>query len=540
MSTPSLSEFLDHGLFTTLDRHFARRIAAEAAPSSVLAGHAAALASAMLRRGHVCLRLDQPPNLEEGQEPLITPWPSLAEWRRDLVSSGVVSQSEDSFQPLVLDEQGRLYLHRYAEYEARLATAIRRRVGEGRFQVIVGGPGTGKTTRILDNLVKLVAQVPPPRIALAAPTGKAAKRMEESIRLGIDRLSLEENTRTRIPRTASTLHRLLGARGDSAFFEHQAAHPLEADVVIVDEASMVDLPLMSKLLDALKSTASLMLVGDPDQLASVEAGAVLSDIAEAAGINEGSPAALGTALHVLHQQYRYGAQSGIGQLCDAIRAGDASRALALVEENQFSDIRLRALPSVENLPSAMEKSPLFSALRSALSLHAPDQALEAFNRQRILCPVRMGPHGLEAINTLIESMLAAYGLTRSRPVVLTRNDHSLQLFNGDSGLIVDSSRDGESLAWFQASEGMRSVPALRLPAVETAYAMTVHRSQGSEFDRVLIILPPIHSPLLTRELLYTAVSRARHDVEIWGSPDVLRAACLQKVQRHSGLAARLR
>ncbi|MFM8586195.1 MAG: exodeoxyribonuclease V subunit alpha [Gammaproteobacteria bacterium] len=529
MKVPMLSAFLEHEAFTTLDRHFAIRISERTKPGSRLVGHAAAVVSAMLRRGHLCARLDEPPDFGNELPPLMQSWPSIEQWRVDLEMSGVVALDGTTFLPLVLDSQGRLYLHRYFEYEQRLANALRARVSNGRFKVIVGGPGTGKTTRILEELTTLQRRSPPPRIALVAPTGKAAKRMEDSVRSGAPDL----------PKAASTLHRLLGARRGSAFFKHHASNPLNEDIVIVDEASMVDLPLMAKLLDALKPSAELILVGDPDQLASVEAGAVLADIAEAAAPKRNAATPLGASIVTLKTQYRYGPQSGIGQLCEAIRIGDGDRVVELLDDSRYADIRLRALPSKDALETELQRTPVISDLRDALALDEPGEILSALGRSRVLCPTRPGLYGLDSINTLIENRLAS--ARRTRPVVLTRNDHALQLFNGDSGLIMNSSQEGESWAWFQGPDATaRRFPAVRLPPNETAYAMTVHRSQGSEFDRVLVILPGGKNHVITRELLYTAISRARREVEIWSDPQTLREACSRKVTRHSGLVDRLR
>jgi exodeoxyribonuclease V alpha subunit len=529
MKVPALSTFLEHEAFNTLDRHFANRISGNAKSGSRLAGHAAAVASAMLRRGHLCARLDEHPDLGNELPPLMESWPSIEQWRVDLEASGLVALDGETFLPLVLDTQGRLYLHRYFEYEQRLAAALRARVSNGRFKVIVGGPGTGKTTRILEELATLQRRSPRPRVALVAPTGKAAKRMEDSVRSGAPDL----------PKTASTLHRLLGARRDSAFFKHHSGNPLNEDVVIVDEASMVDLPLMAKLVEALKPSAELILVGDPDQLASVEAGAVLADIAEAANLVRNAETPFGAMMVTLKTQYRYGPQSGIGQLCEAIRIGDGDRVIELLADTRYGDIRLRALPSKDALGAELQRTPAISDLRDALALDEPGEILSALGRSRVLCPTRQGPYGLESINTLIENQLV--NARQTRPIVLIRNAYPLQLFNGDSGLIMSAAQDGESWAWFQGPEGTpQKFSALRLPPHETAYAMTVHRSQGSEFDRVLVILPSGKNPVVTRELLYTAVSRARRDVEIWSDPQTLREACSRKVTRHSGLIDRLR
>jgi len=537
MTNADLESFLAHESFSTLDRHLARQLAARAHAGSQLIGYATALTSLMLRQGNVCLNLSQPPKESGSSIAKLMPWPNLEIWRDDLERSGVVAIGEPAFLPLVLDSSGRLYLHRYDDYERSLAKNILARVAAGRFRVIVGGPGTGKTTRIIDELLAVLARNPQAVIALAAPTGKAAHRMEESLRQRLEKLEtlaeLSAEQRAHLPRSASTLHRLLGSRNDSAFFKHNADHPLPADVVIVDEASMVDLPLMAKLFAALNPSAEIVLVGDPHQLASVEAGAVLTDIAHAASQ---SPT-LGTALIALQKQYRYGAESGIGFLCNAIRKGDGEQALVLLNSGQYADIRLCHLPERTRLTNALRDSAALGSLRKALAEADPAAMLAGLGHSRILCPLRRGPFGVDAINEIIEALLDT---RERRPIVLTRNDHDLQLYNGDSGIMVRDPQSAIMQAFFPSFDGaLRTVSALRLPPHESAYALTVHRSQGSEFDRVLVILPQASNPLMTRELLYTAVSRARNDVEIWGDPQTLLEACKQKFERSSGLSDRL-
>lgn len=544
----SLETLLAHEIFTTLDRHLARAIVSAAKPADhpeahCLLGYAAALASAALRHGHICLELSDPPDFFDSDSPVLTPWPDLKIWRASLEASGVVAKTDAAFLPLVLDDDGRLYLHRYREYETELVAAISHLAATRRVQLIVGGPGTGKTTRILQEIASFVARNPESHIVLAAPTGKAATRMEESIRTGLTKLDASQAVRERIPQTASTLHRLLGSRGDSAFFRHHVDNPLPADLVIIDEASMVDLPLMAKLFRALKPTAELILVGDPDQLASVEAGAVLADIATAAQ-SSSADHDLGRALITLDKQFRYSTESGIGRLCNAIRAGDGEAAAEILN-GKYPDVRLRSLPDRHALAERLSENEAVRNLFKALGRVEPGEILQGLGRGRILCPTRLGPYGVETINEIIEKSIVRSSLQTNdknsgRPIVLTRNDYGLQLFNGDSGVVLSELQNGTPQAFFIGRAGdVRRLPIVRLPPNETAYAMTVHRSQGSEFDQVLIILPPIRSPVLTRELLYTAVSRARADVEIWGDPEILRWICTRRVRRASGLAARL-
>ncbi|MBU3672466.1 MAG: exodeoxyribonuclease V subunit alpha [Sinobacteraceae bacterium] len=560
-----LQQFLADDRFTMLDRSLARHLAAQA-PASLWIGHAAALLSSLLRRGHLCLELAQPPTGDStktlGATPAQVPWPSASSCREDLLRSGLVAEHPGEFKPLVLDANDRLYLHRYHEYERDLAERITERleaakkfspvqddaaveaaieaVRTRRFMVIAGGPGTGKTTTVVRLLIALLTEKPELRISLAAPTGKAAHRMQQSITAQLAKLPIEDSLRDRIPRVASTLHRLLGARGDSAFFRHDAARPLASDVVIVDESSMVDLPLMAKLFAALRAEARVILIGDPDQLASVEVGSVLADIT-AAGTR------LGPALVTLRKPWRFSADSGIGALCAAIRAGDTDRTLDVLQGGEFPDVRLESLPSADGLGKALQATPVTSAYRSALRCDDPADSLSAFESGRILCATHGGPAGTLRINETLRDMFATEGLIEPRgafyhraPLVVLRNDYALQVFNGDSAVLTCAVEDERLYACFRAPGGeLRRVLAARLPEHAPLYAMTVHRSQGSEFDHVLVVLPPHESPLLTRELLYTAVSRARKSVTIWADPALVRYACLHRVRRASGLTERL-
>ena len=537
-----LHTFLADERFTTLDRSLARHLAAQA-PASRWVGHAAALLSSLLRRGHLCLDLSQCPSDPFEAAAALQPWPSFTSWRDDLLASGLVAQQPGEFKPLVLDAAGRLYLHRYHEYERDLAARILERLDatpSRRFMVIAGGPGTGKTTTVVRVLVALLTETPELRISLAAPTGKAAHRMQQSIAAQLANLPIDEALRERIPRSASTLHRLLGARGDSAFFRHDADRPLDSDVVIVDESSMVDLPLMAKLFAALRPEARIILIGDPDQLASVEVGSVLADITAAA-------TRLGSALDTLRKPWRFAADSGIGALCAAIRSGDADRTLEVLEGTEYPDVILKPLPAAEALGKALSGTSIMATYREALQCDDAAARLAAFETARILCATRGGPAGTTRINDTVRDLLASEELIDPRsalyhgaPLVVLRNDYGLQVFNGDSAVLHRTDDDARLHACFRTGSGeLRRVLAARLPEHAPLYAMTVHRSQGSEFDHVLVVLPPRESPILTRELLYTAVSRARKSVTVWADPTLIRYACLRRVQRASGLTERL-
>ncbi|MDE1514851.1 exodeoxyribonuclease V subunit alpha [Vibrio sp. dsl-7] len=460
-----------------------------------------------------------------------------------------------------------------------------------RFAVISGGPGTGKTTTVAKLLAALIsqslAQGKVPEIKLIAPTGKAAARLTESMGKAISQLAIEPAIAAAIPSSSSTIHRLLGAIPGSAEFRHHAHNPLHLDLLVLDEASMVDLPLMVKLLEALPKHARLILLGDKDQLASVEAGAVLGDIcsfisqgysaeqgtqlAALTGFTTLKPAAshavnpLADCLCMLQKSYRFDARSGIGQLAKAINSGVPARVNA-VWQQQFSDIEHFALSGThyQQLLHTLVQAyrPYLSLIQSphlnsaALPASTPDMltlakaALDAFSRCRLLCALREGDFGVAGLNARIERALNAHKLIKSqeeiwyhgRPIMVTRNDHGLGLYNGDIGLCLRD--DGDELrrlkVYFELPDGsIKAVLPSRVPQHETAYAMTIHKSQGSEFDLTLLILPPEHSPILTRELVYTGVTRAKQQLKLYCEPSVLQRAIKLSTQRASGLVVRL-
>jgi exodeoxyribonuclease V alpha subunit len=403
------------------------------------------------------------------------------------------------------------------------------------------------------------------RIALAAPTGKAAARLKESIMGGGN---FDEEVRALIPEDVFTLHRLLGYLKNSCSFRHNGDNPLPYDIVIVDEASMVSLPLMAKLVDALRPDTRLILLGDRDQLASVEAGAVLGDICNAGGSYGFSPAfaslaaelcgdllpsqesaaPLGDAVVLLTKSYRFSSASGIGKVGALVNAGDGTAALAAFQDDRFCDISITATPPAAALAEALA-SRILEGYAAYLDRElSPEQAFASFGRFRILCATRSGPYGVEAINDLVQERLAKAGLIQpegrwyaGEPVMITSNDYNIGLFNGDVGLILpDPESDGELRACFPSGTGtMRKVLPLRLPEHERAFAMTIHKSQGSEFDRVLMILPDRDAPILTRELIYTGITRAKQGVELIGTYELFRNAVNRRIVRRSGLRARL-
>lgn len=587
-----------------LDRHFARLIERLSGRDDPRLFAAASLASRATGNGDVCVDL-----AEFAGRPVpgceVTA-PALDQWIAALRNSPAVGGPGD-FRPLVLDESGRLYLYRYWDYEKRLAenllsraTAEQFAVNEvllraglarffpdprdseqklaaaiavlRRFCVISGGPGTGKTFTVVKVLALLAEQACGRRIAigLAAPTGQAAARVQEAIRLALDRLDLDSAARACIPAEAFTIHRLLGARPDSVYYRHHRGNPLPLDVVVIDEASMADLALMAKLVEALPTRARLILLGDKDQLASVEAGSVLADICAGSGLSDEFAARLAAvtglsagkvasaadgglpladSIALLDRSYRFGAESGIGKLARLVNRGEGESALKLLASGDHSDIAWLGVPAHEIKASAtriMDRlAPYLDIVRAG---GAPQAIFDRFNAFRVLCAHRGGPAGAAAVNRLIEEALEEKSLIDAReawypgrPVMVTRNDYNLQLFNGDVGIMLpDAGAAGSLKVFFPGRDhNMRSFAPARLPEHETVYAMTIHKSQGSEFGRVLMILPGELSRIMSRELLYTGITRARDHVEIWGGEATFVQAVRHRLMRASALQHRL-
>ncbi|MDA9557688.1 exodeoxyribonuclease V subunit alpha [Vibrio sp.] len=476
-----------------------------------------------------------------------------------------------------------------------------------RFSVISGGPGTGKTTTVVKLLAALIKQAElehkvPPSIKLVAPTGKAAARLTESIGNAIGGLPLPTEFKALIPTDASTLHRLLGSINQSNEFRHHAQNPLHLDVLVIDEASMVDLPMMYKVMSALPPQARVILLGDKDQLSSVEAGSVLSDICE---LYDGAyshqqqqwlsqltgfehlPAStkvqgMSDGVCVLQKSYRFDSRSGIGQLARAVNAGDSYQ-VAQVWGKGFSDIEQCALSEesyqtllktlsheyagflkelnnneqapVDSLTSFDYSNPadpltIVAPLKSSTLESRAKRALDAFNRCRLLCAVREGEFGIVGMNRHIERMLSRQGHIKTsgemwyhgRPIMVTQNDHALGIYNGDVGIcILDMNEEVPRFkVCFELPDGsIKSILPSRVPEHETAFAMTIHKSQGSEFDYTLLLLPPESTPFLTKELIYTGITRAKKRLSLYANTDVVTGGLKNTISRASGLAQRL-
>ncbi|WKB53088.1 exodeoxyribonuclease V subunit alpha [Eleftheria terrae] len=640
-----LGDWSERGWLRRLDAAFARFVAqlAPQAPEPVLL--AAALLAHLEGRGHACLDLGEllsapdallgwPPPATQALQAVLDGLPATAApWLGALRQCELVAGADggQGQEPLVLAD-GRLYLRRYWRYEQRIAAEVARRVAEplpvdtararhwldrlfdaaeprpddavdwqkaacavalrGRLSIITGGPGTGKTYTVARLLALLHAMQPAGqqlRVALAAPTGKAAARLRQSIEDVLQ--ALQPALAAELPGLAAytarlgaarTLHALLGVLPDTRRFRHDAAHPLEVDVLVVDEASMVHLEMMSALLDALPPATRLVLLGDKDQLASVEAGSVLGDLCRGAEagrydaatrdyllqaggqalparwLGAGTPLAQQTVM--LRESRRFGGP--LGRLAQAVNAGDVAQAAAVLRsggegalgwQEQASpqavvQLALQGRPGAPGgyrayLERLHERPPAGDAAAHEAWARA---VLDAFDRFRVLCALREGEWGVAGLNQAIEAALVeARWLARrgewyeGRPVMVTRNDATLGVFNGDVGIALRPfGAAGAALrVYFKDGERLRSVLVSRLADVETAFAMTVHKSQGSEFAHTVLALPEDDKGMLTRELVYTGITRARAALSLLTArPAGFEAALGRTTRRGSGLA----
>lgn len=572
-----IRELCEQQLISDLDYRFTDFICKLAGKqASTELAIASVLVNNLSTQGHICVDLAHYatrkfPNDDE----LAIDCPVLGTWLDALHNCTLVGEV-GSYQPLILDGQ-RLYLYRYWQYEQQLLNAIQQRLSlssnavinadsltrlfpqaaandlqkhaaqvalQSHFCIISGGAGTGKTTTVAKILALLLEQNPQLRIALAAPTGKAATRLKETL-MRAD-LDCSDVVKAAMPQQTYTLHRLLGAIPDTPNFRHHADNPLLYDVVVIDEASMVDLALMAKLLQALLPHTRLILLGDKDQLASVEIGSVLGDICAGAQETPQTPQAarLQENIVLLQTSHRFKADSGIGAVAEAVKRGDAEQALQHLHSEQIG-LQWQNVPENSQLLINALRSSLLSGFQNYLRAKTPEQALQALDEFRVLSALRRGRYGVENLNRLIEQLFNEqrlidlnYRWYHRRPILITCNDYNLNLFNGDVGVIFWEQH--EIKAFFRDEDNsIRSFYPNRLPEHETVYAMTIHKSQGSEFEKVLLLLPDQDSPLLTRELVYTGITRAKQAVAVWGKAAIFRNAVQQRIQRNSGLKAAL-
>jgi len=598
--------------FSPIDTALADLLAGQVGEDGNFLFLAAALVSNHLQDGHICLDLNTVAGRElslddENKTKIICP--PLKCWINKLKKFSCVG-SPGEFKPLILDKENRMYLQRYWRYENDVARIILSRQAQAlgkkfdkkelqerlafyfpddprqkinwqkvaavaalqkKFLVISGSPGTGKTTAII-KIIAFVLEMEKRnlRIALAAPTGKAAARLRDSVIKAKAQLNCGEEISCLIPNETTTIHRLLGSVGMSAYFRFNDRNPLPHDLVVIDEASMVDIPLMAKLLTALSDDTRIILAGDKDQLVSVEAGAVLSDICRTGLVNiyseqfagyvtESSgqpvescpiPEGIQDCIVQLKENYRFSTESGISALSDAVKNGGADTVINLLRNNRYADVSWTETDGQKNLiPQLRQKimDGYEQYLKEVNYNQSAERIIDCFEQFRILCALRVGNWGSQKINSYVEKILADDGAIRpygefypGLPVMIVKNDYRSRLFNGDTGVILRDKENSELLAFFRDEQGRirKIIPAL-LPETEKAWAMTVHKSQGSEFDKALLILPDTDAAVLSRELVYTGITRARKNVEIWASENVLRRVISRRIIRQTGLSSAL-
>ena len=609
-SVPDLAWLRAQGILSALDERFARSLAAAAGVEDPRVIVATALVSRQVRHGHVRLDLEawrRNAVVDEAGRPVAgLAWPAARAWSRAVGDSKLGSApGTDDGSPLIVDDGGHVYLRRLFMHERSLAASLldraRRTIAVADPEavaptldalfgaptsepnwpkvaalvalsrplcVVTGGPGTGKTTtvaKILAALASLSSRgTRPLRMQLLAPTGKAARRLADAVNAAVAGLPLAPAVRDAIPSEAVTLHRALRPiRGNLADFRHHGGNPLPADVVVVDEASMVDLALMERLVAAVRPDARLVLLGDADQLVSIEAGAAFGDLcrsghpyrpgralvdaAERFGERMSSiecdPSPIADCIVRLQRSWRFDEHSALGSLARAVLAGEGKRVLEILDEPDFATVGRLEPPTRQGAGYHPGFARRVVAGYGPLVGRAKDDEIDlsVLDRFKILCAHRGGPEGVEQLNVLVEAWLAQAGGMAEidrRPVLVTANDYAARLFNGDVGLWVQR-EGGAGRVAFPAEDGMRWFARARLPSHEAAFAMSVHKSQGSEFDQVALMLPSVDSPLLSRELLYTAVTRARREVWVHGRREIIARAVERPVQRSSGLRALL-
>lgn len=562
--------------FSELACQFARFIDRKEDGNNSLVSLTAGLLTEAMAQGHVCLNLAALPESAYHLNDILPT--NVTDWQNQLMAAKSVGKPGD-YKPLILSEDGLLYLYRYWQDEQQVAQAITQRLHavstlnltqlqqdlanwhnpidgldwqkvavamalSRHLAVISGGPGTGKTTIVLKILQCLHNQSDTLKIGLAAPTGKAAARLQQSIK---QQQSLE----------VKTLHRLLGITEHNDQGRYNAERPLPLDVLIIDEASMIDISLMAKLMRAMPDKARLILLGDSQQLASVESGAVLANLSEGEqgyfsddfiqqfaelGLENNptlSVSPLTDSFVRLQHSYRFDKDSFIGQLAGLVNQGDAENAVTLLQTHDPAWLT----PNEKSLLISLSVG--YQAYIEAVENNLPaQQQIQAFDSFRVLAALKTGPQSVMSVNRLMSRYLAQRGwrtaqtFYQGRPIMITQNDYRQQLFNGDVGMLLRDEQ-GNLRACFNFGEELRWVALNRLPAHETVFAMTVHKSQGSEFDAVSILLPDEISPILSRELLYTAITRARKSLTVLAVENVLKHCIHRRHQRESGLKQQL-
>ena len=610
-----IQQLAQTGLYSELDLHFGRFMAelSEGEEETTVA-MSAVLVSNYRRKGDVCLDITRFAGLPlhdalNGTNAMVCP--EITEWREKLLASKVVGLPGERY-PMILDGKNRLYLYRYWLYEKNLSDLIKARTmatcvpdmdhesikahlkkyfpktDDDRtdwqmvaaavatlknFCVVSGGPGTGKTYATAKILAMILGQPRKKawRFFLCAPTGKAAARLSEAISEAKVTLDCDENILQAIPAEAKTIHRMLRPIRGTPYFHYNAENRLPVDVVVVDEASMVDLPLMSKLIQAIPDDAKLILMGDRNQLASVEAGSVLGDIcgnkkqngfsasfglkiqeiieSVSETIIKDPPCASGIQDSILFftKRYRFETGGGIHALSQAVNSGDPEKTLNILKKGEYPEIEWIIPSSMGEYHNWVRKK-MLGKYKGLFHTEDPMEMIAGMDRCRVLCAVNQGPFGIHALNRLFESALQDRGFIhrlyrhqrswyQGKPVMIIENEYELDLYNGDVGVTTrdKSGQKSYSVYFKDSGDGVRHYRTSRLPAHQEVYAMTIHKSQGSEFDEVLLILPGKDTPLLTRELLYTGITRAKQKLSILALESVIERTVSRDIERTSGL-----
>jgi exodeoxyribonuclease V alpha subunit len=516
-------------------------------PPDLLGWLGMCLAMRTVRDGHTCVDFGRITEWAAGLDlhgEARGVWPGeVKRWLRALTATEALVGPPGSRRPFIIDGT-RLYLGRSYSEEASIAQSIRERAAANRLRILLGGPGTGKTTKVAYDLVEsfssLPADAPPPRLALAAPTGKAAARMSEVLRQRcLDAGASEAVLAAVTAEPARTVHKLLGYNPSRARrYTYHAGNPLPYDTVIVDEASMLSSALMHHLLVAVHPEAEIRLVGDPDQLASVDAGTVLGDLAVFGHASQ-QTSPLHTCIETLTTIHRAEAPEII-TLSTAIRESSPQGAFEVLTAGSPAVIWIDPGDRSALDTAVAEVVAHANALRKAARRRSPANVLNTKSQLQVLCAHRDGPMGVGGWNARIEkgmAIAAGEPWYAGRPIMITRNSRALGLANGDVGVVVPQGKRMEAL--FGLPNDLKSVPVTRLEDVATVHALTIHKSQGSEYDHAVIVLPEQSSRIVTRELLYTGVTRAKKQVTVIGSRDVIEAAIQTPIRRATGLAERL-
>ena len=567
-----LERALRYEPFVASDRVFYRFLKESFEEEDALVLAAASLCLAAVREGHSFFDLANPELPDLVSEALENAWPTVAEWGPIVENSRSIGRPGDD-NPLILDGESALYLHRYFTYENELAERVSLKARlpapsaialskalpmseskqaeavekalENRFYLISGGPGTGKTTTVLAYLVNCLQRTDSSesaRIAVAAPTGKASARVSSSIKDGVSRLELErsiEESLLSIP--CLTIHRLLEAIPGKTSFRRNRTRPLEYDILIVDESSMIDLPLMRKLMDAVPEDTSIVLLGDDNQLSSVEVGSVFGDLVRSTKKLD-SPL-FGKSTH-LTKTFRFKPDSAIFRLCQACNDGD-SETFRMILEGRQEDLAFQALTRANNPRLTSVLNLAEAAFQRRSRSEDLTQAYAQLSQFIVLAPLNHGPFGANAINRLTEERirrqhnLVTAEFYSGQPLLVLENNYDLGLYNGDLGMIWPD-EFGQLFAWFNNSEGaFQKIRTSWLPRHSTAHCLTIHKSQGSEFEHVAGVFSPEDTEFVTRELIYTCVSRAKNKITLFGNTDALCAAVDRMVNRATRLDDRI-